>query len=60
MIDGVDFVTIFVRDYEAAKRFYGGMLGLEHSVDYGKVPGGEFEAGSLTLQVMDALIAKKK
>ena len=53
-VTGVDFVTVFVKDYPAALRFYGETLGLEHSADYGKIPGGEFETGSLTLQVMDA------
>jgi predicted enzyme related to lactoylglutathione lyase len=53
-VSGVDFVTIFVKDYPAAVEFYGATLGLEHSVDYGKIPAGEFETGSLTLQVMDA------
>ncbi len=53
-VTGVDFSTVFVRDYEAAKAFYGGVIGLEHSADYGKIPGGEFETGNLTLQVMDA------
>ena len=53
-VNGVDFVTIFVKDYAAAVEFYGGTLGLEHAVDYGKIPAGEFETGSLTLQVMDA------
>jgi predicted enzyme related to lactoylglutathione lyase len=53
-VTGTDFVTVFVKDYAAAKDFYGGLLGLEHSVDYGKIPGGEFETGNLTLQVMDA------
>lgn len=53
-VGGVDFATIFVKDYETAKAFYGGVLGLEHSADYGKIPGGEFETGNLTLQVMDA------
>ena len=53
-VTGIDFVTVFVRDYPAAKEFYGGLLGLESSVDYGKIPGGEFETGNLTLQVMDA------
>jgi predicted enzyme related to lactoylglutathione lyase len=52
-VTGVDFVTVFVTDYEASKAFYGTTLGLE-STDYGKFPGGEFETGSLTLQVMDA------
>ncbi len=53
-VTGVDFVTVFVRDYPAAVEFYGGTLGLEHSADYGKIPGGEFETGNLTLQVLDA------
>jgi predicted enzyme related to lactoylglutathione lyase len=53
-ITGTDFATVFVKDYEAAKAFYGGLLGLENSAEYGKIPGGEFETGNLTLQVMDA------
>lgn len=53
-ITGVDFATVFVTDYPAAVEFYGGTLGLEHSADYGKIPGGEFETGNLTLQVLDA------
>jgi predicted enzyme related to lactoylglutathione lyase len=53
-ITGADFATVFVTDYPAAVEFYGGVLGLEHSADYGKIPGGEFETGNLTLQVMDA------
>lgn len=53
-VGGVDFVTIFVKDYPAAVEFYGETLGLEHTVDYGKIPAGEFETGNLTLQVMDA------
>ena len=53
-VTGVDFATVFVTDYEKACDFYGKTLGLEHSVDYGKFPGGEFETGNLTLQLMDA------
>jgi catechol 2,3-dioxygenase-like lactoylglutathione lyase family enzyme len=53
-VSGVDFVTVFVKDYPAALKFYGETLGLEHSVDYQRIPAGEFETGSLTLQVMDA------
>lgn len=54
MITGVDFATVFVTDYSRAVGFYGGTLGLEQSADYGKIPGGEFETGNLTLQVLDA------
>jgi catechol 2,3-dioxygenase-like lactoylglutathione lyase family enzyme len=53
-ITGVDFATVFVTDYPAAIEFYCQTLGLEQSVDYGKIPGGEVEAGDLTLQVVDA------
>jgi predicted enzyme related to lactoylglutathione lyase len=53
-VEGVDFVTVFVDDYPAAAKFYGEVLGLERSAEYGKTPGGEFETGNLTLQVMDA------
>jgi predicted enzyme related to lactoylglutathione lyase len=53
-VTGVDFATVFVQDYPSAVDFYGQTLGLEHSVDYGKIAGGEFEAGNLTLQVLEA------
>jgi predicted enzyme related to lactoylglutathione lyase len=53
-VTGVDFLPLLVGDYPAAVEFYGGVLGLEHSADYGKIPGGEFETGNLTLQVVDA------
>jgi predicted enzyme related to lactoylglutathione lyase len=53
-ITGVDFATVFVTDYPAAIEFYCQTLGLEHSVDYGKIPGGEVETGNLTLQVLDS------
>ena len=53
-VTGTDFLTVFVDDYPAALEFYCGLLGLEHSVDYGKIPGGEVETGSLTLQITDA------
>ena len=53
-VTGVDFAVVFVTDYPAALEFYSGLLGMEHSVDYGKIPAGEVEAGNLTLQLMDA------
>jgi predicted enzyme related to lactoylglutathione lyase len=53
-VEGTDFAVVFVTDYPRAVEFYGGTLGLEHARDYGKVPGGEFETGNLTLTVMDA------
>ena len=53
-VEGADFAVVFVTDYPRAVEFYGGTLGLEHSQDYGRIPGGEFETGNLTLQVLDA------
>jgi catechol 2,3-dioxygenase-like lactoylglutathione lyase family enzyme len=53
-VTGVDFVTVFVKDYPAATDFYGNKLGLERSSDYGKFDGCEYETGSLTLQVMSS------
>lgn len=52
-VNGVDFAVVFVDDYDAAVAFYRDVLGLEH-LDYGKIRGGEFETGSLTLQVVEA------
>lgn len=53
-VEGADFAAIFVTDYPRAVDFYGGKLGLERSKDYGRIPGGEFETGNLTLQVLDS------
>ena len=52
-ISGVDFVAVPVTDFEAAKHFYSEVLELEQSKQYGRMPGGEWETGTLTLQVMD-------
>jgi predicted enzyme related to lactoylglutathione lyase len=53
-VTGVDFLTVFVKDFPAAKEFYGSTLGLPCSAEYDKVAGAEFETGNLTLQVVDA------
>ena len=52
-IAGVDFVSVPTTDFDRAAEFYGTVLGLECSSRYGRVPGGEFETGSLTLQVVE-------
>ena len=54
MVTGVDFVYIPTRDFEAASRFYGEVLGLRLSKRYGRVPGGELETGNLTLQLIES------
>ncbi len=52
-IAGVDFVCVPTNDFEASVRFYGETLGLPCISRYGKLPGAEFQAGNLTLAVMD-------
>jgi catechol 2,3-dioxygenase-like lactoylglutathione lyase family enzyme len=54
LVTGVDFITVWTKDFPAAARFYGETLGLPCIERYGKVPGAEFETGNLTLQVLDA------
>ena len=53
-VEGTDFAVVFVTDYPRAVEFYGATLGLGDVRDYGKIPGGEFETGNLTLTVLDA------
>ena len=53
-ITGVDFVSIATRDFDAALEFYGTVLGLPHTVTYGRSPGAEFETGNLTLQILES------
>ena len=52
LVTGTDFVTIPTKNYEAAKEFYGGVLGLEFAKQWGNFPAGEFETGNLTLALM--------
>ncbi|HEY3765686.1 MAG TPA: VOC family protein [Gaiellales bacterium] len=53
-VTGVDFLSVATRDFAAAKEFYETTLGLECSAAYSHAPGGEFETGNLTLQVIDS------
>ena len=53
LITRTDFVFVPITDYERAERFYNGVLGLECSARYRDGIGGEFETGSLTIQVID-------
>ena len=54
LVTGVDFVYVPTKNFEAAVEFYGTVLGLPLTSRYGKAPGGEFETGNLTLQVMES------
>lgn len=53
-VTGVDFVTLPSEDFARAIDFYGNVLGLEESARYGKMPGVEFETGSLTIAILES------
>jgi predicted enzyme related to lactoylglutathione lyase len=53
LISGVDFVSIPARDYETSADFYGSVLELPFRTRWGRMPAGEFQAGNLTIVVMD-------
>ena len=52
-ITGVDFVCVPTQDFDGAVTFYGEVLGLPQRKQWGSMPGMEFQAGDLTLAVMD-------
>jgi catechol 2,3-dioxygenase-like lactoylglutathione lyase family enzyme len=53
LITRTDFVFLPITSFERAEEFYGGRLGLERSKRYDNDVGGEFETGSLTIQLVD-------
>ena len=53
-VTGVDFVTVPTRDFDRAAEFYGGVLGLECSTRWGKMPAAEFETGTLTIALLQS------
>jgi len=54
MVTGTDFVAVPTRDYDAAAKFYGEVLGLPFGKRWGEMPAGEFETGNLTIALMQA------
>ena len=52
LVTGVDFVVLPTKDYEAAAEFYGNTLGREFGKRWGQMPAGEFQAGDVTLALM--------
>jgi predicted enzyme related to lactoylglutathione lyase len=52
-ITGVDFVTIPTDDFDASVDFYANVLGLPQGKQWGSMPAMEFQAGPLTIAVMD-------
>ena len=53
-ITGVDFIALPTQDFAAAEKFYGEVLGLERSKQWGDMPAREFETGSLTIALMQS------
>jgi predicted enzyme related to lactoylglutathione lyase len=53
-VTGVDFITVPTRDFAKASEFYGDVLGLERSKQWGDKPAAEFETGTLTIAVMQS------
>jgi catechol 2,3-dioxygenase-like lactoylglutathione lyase family enzyme len=54
IITGTDFITVATKDFEAARAFYGDVLGLPESKQWGQLPAVEFETGNLTVAVMQS------
>ena len=53
LVKRTDFVFLPITSFERADEFYTGVLGLPCSKRYDGALGGEFETGSLTIQVVD-------
>jgi predicted enzyme related to lactoylglutathione lyase len=54
LVTGVDFVVVPTDRFDDAYAFYADVLGLPCIERYGKVPGAEFQAGNLTLALMES------
>jgi predicted enzyme related to lactoylglutathione lyase len=52
LLNGVDFVAFPTKDWEAARKFYGETLGLPFGKQWGEMPAGEFETGTVTIALM--------
>ena len=52
LIKGVDFIAFPTKDLEAARKFYGETLGLPFGKQWGDMPAGEFETGTVTIALM--------
>ncbi len=52
-ITGVDFVALPTDDLDASMHFYGTVLGLPFVKRWGEMPGVEYQAGNLTIAIME-------
>ena len=53
-VSGTDFICVPTQDFDKACEFYGGVLGLEESKQWGDMPGREYETGNLTIAIMQS------
>jgi catechol 2,3-dioxygenase-like lactoylglutathione lyase family enzyme len=52
LLNGVDFIAFPTKDWEASRKFYGETLGLSFGKQWGEMPAGEFETGTVTIALM--------
>ena len=52
LLNGVDFIAFPTKDWEASRKFYGETLGLPFGKQWGNMPAGEFETGTVTIALM--------
>ena len=52
-VTGVDFTIVPITDFERSRQFYGEVLGLEESKQWGNMPAQEFETGNLTIAICE-------
>jgi predicted enzyme related to lactoylglutathione lyase len=53
LVTGTDFVIVPTKHFDTAVEFYGTVLRLPKSKQWGEMPGQEFETGNLTLAVVE-------
>jgi predicted enzyme related to lactoylglutathione lyase len=53
-ITGVDFIAVQTKDHAVAAKFYGETLGLPFVKSWGDMPASEYQAGNLTIAVMQS------
>ena len=53
-VTGVDFICVPTKDFDKADAFYGDVLGLDRSKQWGNMPAREYETGSLTIALMQS------
>lgn len=54
LVTGTDFITVGTTNFDAAREFYGTVLGLQESKRWGRMLAVEFETGNLTIAVMES------